>query len=294
MQTNPQSANRHGRTTVTIDAIRIDGNTQGRSVIDQPTVYNYVERLKDGDEFPCISTVFDGQTHWLVDGFHRYHAFKLLGLREVEVEYKPGTLEEAQVLSFGVNGTHGKPRTNEDKRKVVEAAVEHPLLKGKSDREIAKACHVSASFVGSVRDQKVKERQDANRGRSAEKKLTNPEGCSPTTPIKRVIDSEVFDLSGGAEPSREEIEAAEEALKADQDMFYKILESDDPLKDAIEDNKRLNLRVAQLETRLRGLMNERNEAVKIIKRLEKQLERQNFRPSQSSHSGLNVHLANGH
>jgi hypothetical protein len=46
---------------------------------------------------------------------------------------------------------------------------------------------------------------------------------------------------------------------------------DDALAVAVEENKRLNLRVSQLEARLRGLMNERNEAVDMIKKLQKQI-----------------------
>ena len=72
---------------VKLDDIRIDGGTQGRLVIDQPTVYSYRDAMMDGDEFPLIETVFDGSTHWLVDGFHRYHAFKLLGLKNIDVKY---------------------------------------------------------------------------------------------------------------------------------------------------------------------------------------------------------------
>lgn len=261
---------------VKLDSIRIDGGTQGRVVIDQPTVYNYLEHMKEGDEFPRMFAVFDGSTYWLVDGFHRYHALKLLGIKEVEIDYKPGTLQEAQVLSFGVNSTHGKPRTNDDKRKAVEAALEHPLLLNKSDREIAKICHVSAPFVGSVRNPKVKERQDKNRDKSSAKKATEqaPEaGCNPITPPAAAEPPKEVNPNDGDVPSREEIEAAEEALKADQDMMYKLLESDEPLKLAVEENKHLNLRVAQLEARLRGLMNERNEAVKMVKALQKQIEK---------------------
>ena len=256
---------------IKLDDLRIDGGTQGRSVIDQPTVYNYLEHMKEGDEFPRMFAVYDGATYWLVDGFHRYHAYKLLGIKEINIDYKPGTLEEAQVLSFGVNGTHGKPRTNEDKRKVVEAALEHVLTKNKSNYEIAKLCCVSQPFVAAVRDPKSKEKQGKQRTKHAEKvaqeaaeekATTNPISSEKTT--KPIAEPNPND---GDAPSREEIEAAEEALKADQEMMYKMLESDDALKVAVEENKRLNLRVAQLEARLRGLMNERNEAVKMVKSL---------------------------
>ena len=262
---------------IKIDDLRIDGGTQGRSVIDQPTVYNYLEHMKEGDEFPRMFAVYDGATYWLVDGFHRYHAYKLLGIKEISIDYKPGTLEEAQVLSFGVNGTHGKPRTNEDKRKVVLAASEHPLTKHKSDYEIAKICAVSRSFVASVRNPEVKERQKKNRERSEEKRVLNDQKRSPTTlsesPAPAEIPQRDPNPHDGDAPSQEEIEAAEEALKADQDMMYKMLESDDALKVAVDENKRLNLRVAQLEARLRGLMNERNEAVKMVKSLQKQIDK---------------------
>ena len=168
---------------VKIDDIRIDGGTQGRAVIDQTTVYSYLEHMKEGDEFPKMFAFYDGATYWLVDGFHRYHAYKLMGIKEIEIAYKPGTLEEAQVYSFGVNATHGKPRTTEDKRKVVLEALEHPLLQGKSDREIAKICHVSHPFVASVRNPEVKTRQDKNRAKSAKKVVESDSTPAPVETI---------------------------------------------------------------------------------------------------------------
>ena len=94
-------------TKVDINLIRIDGGTQCRTVIDQPTVYSYLERMKEGDEFPLMETMFDGETYWLVDGFHRYHAFKLLGIKEVEIKAKLGTLQDAQVEALRANSDHG-------------------------------------------------------------------------------------------------------------------------------------------------------------------------------------------
>ena len=124
-----------------------------------------------------------------------------------------------------------------------------------------------------MRNPEVKERQKKNRERHQEKavderksSIADAPACSPTTALEP-------NAQDGDAPSREEIEAAEEALKADQEMMYKMLESDDALKVAVEENKRLNLRVAQLEARLRGLMNERNTAVDMVKALQKQLDK---------------------
>lgn len=269
---------------VKIDAIRIDGGTQGRVVIDQSTVQDYVERMKDGAEFPRVFCVFDGTTYWLVDGFHRYHAFKILNLKEVEIDYKPGTLEEAQVLSFGVNAAHGKPRTNEDKRKVVEAALEHPLTKIKSDREIGRICSVSHPFVASVRNAEVKEQQRENdknhkEGKESGNISTEKNGNISTASGNNSI-SESGNIStsepkpnNGANPDEEEIKATELAVQADMEMMYKILESDDALKLVVEENKRLNQLNAQLEVRINGLLDEKNDLIKMIKSLQKENDR---------------------
>lgn len=260
---------------VKLDDIRIDGGTQGRSVIDQQTVYNYLEHMKEGDEFPKMFTVYDGATYWLVDGFHRYHAYKLLGIKDIDIDYKPGTLEEAQVLSFGVNGIHGKPRTNEDKRLVVLAALDHPLTNFKTDRELAKICAVSHTFVAAVRNPKVRDRQNENMAKTAEKKVRKVE-LNSTLKLNGPDSKADFAPAGepdphvGAVPDDDEIRAAEMALQADQETMYKLLESDDALATAHEEIKRLNALNAQLSVRINGLMNERNEAVKMVKKLQKE------------------------
>ena len=259
---------------VKLDAIRIDGGTQGRVVIDQPTVYSYLEHMKEGDEFPRMFAVYDGTTYWLVDGFHRYHAYKLLGIKDIEIDYKPGTLQEAQVMSFGVNGKHGKPRTNEDKRKVVEEALVHPLTMHKTDAEIARICSVSRSFVGSVRNPETKKKQKENVEKHYKKKVKEQESCSSTTsePPKEVQKDSLPDIdpNAGATPDEDEIRASELAQQADIETMYKLLESDDALKTAHEEIKRLNHLNSQLEIRINGLMAEKNEAIKLVKKLQKE------------------------
>ena len=262
---------------VKLNDIRIDGNTQGRSVIDQQTVYGYLEAMKEGDEFPPLDTVFDGATHWLVDGFHRYHSYKLLGIKEVSITYTPGTLEEAQVASFGVNGKHGKPRTNEDKQRIVESALIHPLTMNKTNYEIAKICGVSQPFVAAVRDPVKKQKQVDQRKKTAAKSQepsdvnTNP--ISIAEPAPTAEGSSPSGIDAGWAPDEDELRANELALQADQDAMYKLLESDEPLATAHEEIKRLNHLNGQLEVRLHGLMNERNECVKMIKKLQKELDK---------------------
>jgi hypothetical protein len=241
-------------------------------------VYHYIECAKGGDEFPPLETVFDGATHWLVDGFHRYHAYKLMGLKQADVVYKPGTQSEAQIISFGVNGRHGKPRTVEDKRNAVEMALAHPDLKDATMYEIAKVCAVSQPFVAGVKDPEKKRKQKESKEKNIKKKAEElhaqdaEKGANPISNDKKAPPAPV-DLNAGAAPDEDELRANELALQADMDIMYKMLESDDALATANEEIKRLNHQNAQLEIRLHGLMNERNQAIKMVKDLQKQLDK---------------------
>ena len=54
------------------------------------------------------------------------------------------------------------------------------------------------------------------------------------------------------------------------ETLHKMLEADDALKFAHEEIQRLNLRNSQLEMRINALMNERNAAVDMVKKLQKE------------------------
>lgn len=254
---------------IDINSIRIDGGTQCRVVIDQPTVYVYLEAMKEGAEFPLMETVFDGATYWLTDGFHRYHAYKLLGIKQIEVKSKSGTLRDAQIEALKANGKHGKPLTNEDKRNKVKMALEIEGFNKLTDAEIARYCDVSKPFVAAIRKPEVKEKQKQN----VEKHFAEKANKKETSSNLITQDNKVASSHDGVAPDEEEMKATELAIQADQEAMYKLLESDDALATAHEEIKRLNLRNAQLETRLHGLMNEKNEAVKMVKDLQKQLDK---------------------
>jgi len=217
--------------------------------------------MKEGDEFPLMETMFDGETYWLVDGFHRYHALKLLGIKEVEIKAKLGTLQEAQVEALRANSDHGKPLTNKDKRNKVMMALKIEGFDKKTNYEIAKICQLSQPFIAAVRNPEIKQKQTENVAKHFQKN-TN------------LITSDKASHSDiGIAPDDEEMKATELAMQADQETMYKMLEADDALAELYEENKKLNLLNAQLQGRIHGLMNEKNEAVKIIKDLQKQIDR---------------------
>ncbi|MBV5294720.1 MAG: hypothetical protein JZU58_20455 [Curvibacter lanceolatus] len=74
-------------------------------------------------------------------------------------------------------------------------------------------------------------------------------------------------------PDAEELAALAAAEAADREALAKLLDSDDKLATAHAEITRLNHLTAQLQQRLNGLMNEKNEAVKQCKALQRQLDR---------------------
>jgi hypothetical protein len=266
MKTDNQITNNSKTFSVPINEIRIDGNTQYRMVIDQPTVYNYRDAIKQDDELPLIDVVYDGKDYWLTDGFHRYHAFKLLGIREIQVNCIDGCLRDAQIEALKANCQHGKPLTNDDKRNKVQMALKIDGFAGKSDRELAKICNVSAPLVSSIRDPKVKARQKENIKKHFAKNVSSPEGCNLITPTEAIQNS-------GAAPDDDEIKASELAMQAYLEEIEMIMESDDKLSTANERIKKLTHLNAQLTISMHGLMNDKNFCIKQIKQLQREIDR---------------------
>lgn len=260
---------------IKLQDIRLDGGTQFREEIDQNKVKEYAENMDDGDVFPPLQCTFDGSTYWLWDGFHRYFAWQSLGAKTVEVVYTPGTQEDAQDLALGANGTHGLPPTKATKENKVRAALSMERHAGLSNRQFAKLCKVSHTFVASVRDAAVKATQAANRIASAAKQAVESDSTPAQQPVVDApkVESDSTPVVQDFGPSEAELKANEMAEQADREMLNKMLEEDEPLRVALEENKRLNALVSQLQVRVNSLMVEKNEAIKDAKRAQAQLDK---------------------
>jgi hypothetical protein len=134
-----------------IDRLRMDGGTQPRATLDEATIAAYVRDMENGDEFPPVEVYYDGTNYWLVDGFHRLAATKRLKRLQITATVRQGSLDDAQWFSYGVNQRHGLRRTNDDKRRAVEAALKHEYAARYSDNEIARHCGVSAPTIAKYR-----------------------------------------------------------------------------------------------------------------------------------------------
>jgi ParB-like chromosome segregation protein Spo0J len=134
---------------IPIDEVRLDGDCQPRAAIDNELVAEYAETLNAGGKLPAILVYHDGCDYWLADGFHRYHASKRHGAVEINAIVEQGDKHGARWAAAAANQTHGKRRTNPDKRRAVEMALaERPNL---SDRAIAEHVGVTDKTVAAVR-----------------------------------------------------------------------------------------------------------------------------------------------
>ena len=131
--------------------IRIDGGTQARAELNQSIVADYAEAYRTGVTMPPVVVFFDGATHWLADGFHRYFGAKDAGLDSIREEVTPGSLRDAILYSLKANETHGLRRTNADKRRAVETLLSDVEWAKWSSNEVAKRCAVSHTFVDNIR-----------------------------------------------------------------------------------------------------------------------------------------------
>src|SRR5206468_1155516 len=150
--------------------IKVDQACQARAKMDNDTIDEYVEIMKEDsdDPFPPVVVFYDGTEYWLADGFHRRAAAERIGLLSLKVEVRQGSQRDAILHAVGANTTHGLRRSSDDKRRAVEMLLADPEWVNWSDAEIAKYCNVSDRFVSKQR------RHTPNRSESTVRKYTNP------------------------------------------------------------------------------------------------------------------------
>ena len=123
--------------TISIERIDRGAGTQSRANLDGPTVDDYAAAMRAGDEFPPIELIYDGESYYLKDGFHRVAAAIQAGFTAIEANFEQGTLEEAKWDSYSLNTTHGLRRSRKDTRRAIIAALKHPYSASSSNVQLA-------------------------------------------------------------------------------------------------------------------------------------------------------------
>jgi N6-adenosine-specific RNA methylase IME4 len=141
---------------IPLSKIETRDTLQPRATMNFIIVEDYAQAMKEGQIFPPLDVVFDGETYWLWDGFHRCKAAEQIGLTEINIRVTEGDFEYAEWLALGANKTHGFRRSNEDKRRAVELALRHPrneesINNGKLNFSfVSKHCGVSDMLVAKI------------------------------------------------------------------------------------------------------------------------------------------------
>ncbi|THJ30962.1 hypothetical protein E8K88_16490 [Lampropedia aestuarii] len=280
-----------------LDKIRFDGTTQSRVQLNEDTVAEYAEAMREGVAFPAITVFFDGSDYWLADGFHRYHAARHAGLAQILEHVIPGTKREAILHSLGANANHGLRRTNADKRKAVETLLADAEWATWSNVQVAKACGVSEFLVRSIRDSIFDKNEDrpidrtvtrngttytqntANIGKKPEAQVNaaaSPALVAPSAPepIEQTSASDAVqeDVDEYA-PDAEELALLEAEHKADLRRMELLLDSDEPLAAVTEENKKLTAQLAALQLRLNSLLNEKSAAIDHAEKAQRKADR---------------------
>ena len=95
---------------------------QTRVALDERTVQEYADAMRDGDNFPPVKVFMDGSRCWLADGFHRVEAATRAGRTVIDADTAKGGFIDALRWALGCNAKHGKRITNEDKQNAMQMA----------------------------------------------------------------------------------------------------------------------------------------------------------------------------
>jgi ParB-like chromosome segregation protein Spo0J len=150
------------RQRVPLGMIALDEVLQPRARIDHATIEHYAELLADGVKLPPVELVFDGQTTWLANGYHRYFGHQKAGLEDIEAVVRFGGKNEALRLSLGANADHGQPRTNRDLGRAYDLAVLHRLVDPTSVEQVMEVLRVHATKAKEL-TKRAREQRDAER-----------------------------------------------------------------------------------------------------------------------------------
>lgn len=134
---------------ISITSLISDG-LQTRAAMNEDVVADYAEILAGGGTLPPVKVFFDGQAHFLADGFHRVAAARRAGLAQIAADVEGGTRLLALKYALKANAAHGLRRTNADKRRALEIAWENraDLFGGDpSNRELADLTGTSREFA---------------------------------------------------------------------------------------------------------------------------------------------------
>lgn len=226
--------------------------------------------------------IFEGH---VIDGWHRYRAAGDAGMPCPTVDMDPDTDPKDFVLAQNKNRRHitagqiamatasvynwqpaGRPRNGALSAPFAKTVSEMAHDSGVSLRTMKQANSVKATATQAVQDAVKRGDIGLPKAVAIAKMPASEQASAITRPLPK---PEAPEDDG---PGDEELAANALAAAEDSKHLALLLEADDKLAFAVGEVKRLNALNAQLQLRLNGLMNEKNEAVRTAKKLEREVQ----------------------
>lgn len=289
-------------TELGIDLIRDACCTQAGLSIDEGNVNSFVKALTDGHILPPVVVFFDGFHYHLADGLHRLIASRKTGAATIAADVRQGSLMDATLFALGANQRDRMLRS----KRYRFGAVVRMLVKFAdwSDHRIATYVDVSTSIVGAIRSEaqgssggnSVERSNKTKHGGAASQKEAvqedRPAKAPSSEPPKEVSTDEcshaavaspgdvaapscpedIDELNVDLAPDAEEIADAQRAESEMLETFRAVLALDDSMGEAVREVHRLNQVNRGLQSRVDGLMLEKNAAISRIKALQRKLD----------------------
>ena len=236
-------------------------------------------------------TVFEGM---VIDGWHRYRAATELGMDCPVVDMDPEIDPREFVLAQNKARRHISAaqltiattavyewRPHGDQRSALSAdrpktTAELATMSGVSPRTIEQAKTVQTKAVPEVAEAVKRGELGLKKASAIAKLPIDQQAAALNQPMLKAPPAAEPEHESDAPcddgPSAEELAVDRAAEQADRLARQKLLDADDKLAAACSEITRLNRINAGLQARLNGLMNEKNEAVKQCKVLQRQLD----------------------
>jgi ParB-like chromosome segregation protein Spo0J len=133
--------------TISLSAIELDPAVNIRDSLDEETIQWYMEVFDSLP--PVVAYRWNGQV-LLADGFHRYAAAERLGKREITVEVREGSREDAWVYAATANFRNGRNLTLLERDRAIERVAS--LRPDWGERRVAEEFGISRATVRRARD----------------------------------------------------------------------------------------------------------------------------------------------
>lgn len=89
---------------------------QPRAKLDEQLIAEYADAMRQGEIFPPVTVFYDGKNYWLADGYLRFEAAARIGHDSISADVHEGTLRDATLWAVGANATHGRRRSEADRK----------------------------------------------------------------------------------------------------------------------------------------------------------------------------------